>query len=74
MVGERAWIFAAGLALGIGATCFVKSGMGRKAAVAVAEKGLALKDRVATVAERAKETASDIMAEARYAREQKGDA
>ena len=71
---EKAWIFAAGVALGIGATCFVTSGMGRKAAVAVAEKGLALKDRVAGAAERAKEAASDVMAEARYAREQKANA
>ena len=74
MVSEKAWIFAAGVALGVGATCFVTSGMGRKTAVAVAERGLALKDCVASAAERAKEAASDIMAEARYVREQKADA
>lgn len=56
--------FAAGVAVGIGAVWFVKSGLGHKTAVAVAKKGLALKESVLSAAERAKETAQDIVAEA----------
>ena len=52
----------------------MKSEAGHKAAVAVAEKGMALKDRVLEATERVKEAASDIAAEARYSMEQKANA
>lgn len=57
--------FAAGVAVGLGAAWAVRSGLGRRAAVAVAAKGIALKDGVLAAAERTKETAQDIAAEAR---------
>ena len=71
---EKALVFAAGVIVGAGAVCFIRSESGRKAAVAVASKGLELKERVAGLAERVKEAADDVMAEARYANEQKPDA
>ena len=71
---EKMWMFIAGVAVGAGAVCFMKSEMGHKAAVAVAEKGMALRDRVLEATERAREAASDIVAEARYSMEQKANA
>ena len=68
---EKAFFFTAGLIAGVGAVCFVKSGKARKAAVAVASKGLELQERVAGMAERLKETVDDVMAEAKYVNEQK---
>ncbi len=62
-------IFGAGVALGVGATCAVKSRRGRKLAVALASKGLELKDRLACMADRMKESVEDIVAEARYVNE-----
>lgn len=66
-------IFGAGVALGVGATCAVKSRRGRKLAIALASKGLELKEHLACMADRMKESVEDIMAEARYANEH-GDA
>ena len=67
----KALFFAAGIGVGIGVACFVKSKMGKKAAVAVVSQGLKLKDCVASMAERAKEAADDVIAEAKYINEQK---
>ena len=66
-------IFGAGGALGVGATCAMKSRRGRNLAVALASKGLELKDRLTCMADRMKESVEDIVAEARYAHEH-GDA
>jgi hypothetical protein len=63
--------FAAGAVAGAGALCFVTSGKGKEAAVAVASKGLELRDRVAELAERVKESADDVIATAKYVNEQK---
>jgi hypothetical protein len=68
---EKAFYILVGVAVGAAGACFLKSGAGRKTAVALASKGLELKERVASAAERAKETASDIVAEARFANEKK---
>jgi hypothetical protein len=68
---EKAFYFLTGVAIGAAGVCFMKSETGRKAAVAIASKGLELKDRVAVIAERAKETADDIVAEAKYVNENK---
>jgi hypothetical protein len=67
-------LFAAGAVVGAGAAWLVTSGKGRKSAVAVISKGLELKERIASVAERAKETADDVIAEAKYINEQKAEA
>ncbi|MCR4817479.1 MAG: hypothetical protein K5841_00805 [Fretibacterium sp.] len=74
MDNDKMWAFLAGVVVGVGAVCFVKSEMGHRAAVAIAEKGMALKDRVLEATDRVKEAASDIAAEARYSRERKGNA
>ena len=66
-------IFGAGVALGVGATYALKSRRGKKLAVALASKGLELKDRLTCMADRMKESVEDIVAEARYAHEH-GDA
>ncbi len=68
----RLLIFGAGVALGVGATCAVKSKAGKKLAVALASKGLELKDRLACMADRMKESVEDIVAEARYVNEHGG--
>jgi hypothetical protein len=68
---ERALLFAAGVLVGAGAVCFIRSGAGKKAAVAVVSKGLELKNCVASMAGRVKETAEDVLAEAKYVNEQK---
>jgi hypothetical protein len=70
---EKALLFAAGAVFGIGTACFVKSRTGKKVAVAIAGKGLELKDCVAGMAERVKETVDDVMAEARCINEQKAN-
>ena len=62
-------IFGAGVALGAGAVCAVQSKMGKKFAVAVVGKGLELKERLAYMADRMKESVEDIVAEARYVNE-----
>lgn len=67
-ISPKTWAFAAGVVVGAGAVCFIKSGLGHKAAVAVAERGMALKDCIAGAAERVKESAEDIAAEARAQR------
>lgn len=67
---ERALIFAAGVAAGVGAYALVQSGAAKKAAVAVVSKGMCLRDKVAAAAERMKESAEDIVAEASYVNEQ----
>jgi hypothetical protein len=54
----------------MGAVCLAKSKLGRKAAVAVMSKGLQLKECVAGIAERTKETIDDVIAEAKDANEQ----
>lgn len=64
-ISGRAASFAAGVAVGIGASWFVRSGLGHRAAVSVTAKGMALKDGVLAAAERTKEAAQDIAAEAR---------
>jgi hypothetical protein len=69
-----ALFFAAGVAVGVGAVCFVKSKAGKKAAVAIVSKGLELKNCVASTAERVKETVEDVVAEAKYVNEQKANA
>ena len=68
---EKALFFAAGVGVGIGVACFVKSQAGKKTAVAIASQGLKLKDRVVSMAERAKEAVDDVIAEAKYVNEQK---
>jgi hypothetical protein len=67
---EKAILFGAGILAGRGAVCFAKSKLGRKAAVAVVSKGLQLKECVAGVAERTKETVDDVIAEAKNVNEQ----
>jgi hypothetical protein len=67
---ERAIFFGAGILAGMGAVCFAKSKLGRKAAVAVASEGLRLRECVAGLAERAKETVDDVIAEAKSVNEQ----
>ncbi|MDR1651079.1 MAG: DUF6110 family protein [Synergistaceae bacterium] len=67
MFNTKAWIFAAGVLAGAGAVCFVKSGAGRKTAVALTRKGLELRECVAKNLELAREAADDIAAEARQA-------
>ncbi|MDR2174416.1 MAG: DUF6110 family protein [Synergistaceae bacterium] len=71
---ERALLFAAGVIVGAGTVCFVRSKLGKKAAVAVVSKGLELRNCVAAVAERAKEAVEDVVAEAKYVAEQKTNA
>lgn len=66
----RLMFFGMGVALGVGATYAVKSRTGKKLAVALASKGLELKDRLACMADRMKESVEDIVAEARYVNEQ----
>lgn len=65
----RCLIFGAGVALGVAATCAVKSRTGKKLAVALTSKGLELKDKLACMADRMKESVEDIVAEARYVNE-----
>ena len=74
MDNGKMWAFIAGVAVGVGAVCFIRSEAGHKTAVAIAERGMALKDRVMEATERVKEAASDIAAEARYSMEQKANA
>jgi hypothetical protein len=68
---ERALFFTAGVVVGVGVVCFVKSKAGKKTAVAIASKGLELKNRVVSMTERVKEAVDDVMAEAKYVNEQK---
>lgn len=70
--GRGFFCLALGIALGVGAYVLIKNGMARKAAVAVATKGLDLKERVTEMAERVKESAEDVMAEARFVGNQDG--
>ncbi|MDR1137979.1 MAG: DUF6110 family protein [Synergistaceae bacterium] len=67
-------LFAAGAAVGAGAVWLVTSGNGKKSAVAIVSKGMELKERVAGMAERVKEAADDVVAEAKYINEQKAGA
>jgi hypothetical protein len=67
----KALFFTAGVVVGVGVVCFVKSKAGKKAAVAIVSKGLELKDRVVSMTERAKEAVDDVIAEAKYVNEQK---
>lgn len=66
----RLFIFGLGVAVGVGAVYAVKSKTSKKRAVALASKGLELKDRLACMADNVKESVEDIMAEARYVNEQ----
>jgi gas vesicle protein len=68
---EKLLWLAAGFLAGAGTVCFVRGQAGRKAAVAIASKGLELKERVEALTERVKETAEDVVAEAKYVNEQK---
>jgi hypothetical protein len=70
----KAFFFAAGVVVGAGVVCFVKSKAGKKAAVAIASKGLELKDCVVSATERLKEAVDDVVAEAKYVNEQKAQA
>lgn len=65
----RLLIFGAGVALGAGAVYAARSRTGKKFAVALASKGLELKERLACMADRMKESVEDIVAEARYINE-----
>jgi hypothetical protein len=67
---ERAILFGAGILAGMGVACFAKSKLGRKTAVAVANKGLQLRECVAGIVERTKETVDDVIAEAKNVNEQ----
>ena len=60
-------LVAAGVLLGAGAYALVKNGAAKKAAVKALAKGIELQEKVACVAEKAKETAADTLAEARAA-------
>jgi hypothetical protein len=66
---ERAIFLGAGILVGMGAVCFAKSKLGRKAAVAVVSKGLQLRECVGGIAERTKETVDDVIAEAKNVNE-----
>jgi hypothetical protein len=68
---ERAVFFGVGLLVGAGALCFVKSKKGHDAAVAIASKGLELGEKVTAAVERVRETAGDVLAEAKYLNGQK---
>ncbi|MDR1378620.1 MAG: YtxH domain-containing protein [Synergistaceae bacterium] len=70
---ERALFFIIGMTVGAGVVCFAKSKAGKKTAVAIVSKGLELKDRVASTAERVKEAVEDMVAEAKYVNEQKAN-
>ncbi|MDR1622406.1 MAG: DUF6110 family protein [Synergistaceae bacterium] len=70
----KALFFTAGVVVGVGVVCLVKSKAGKKAAVAVVSKGLELKNRVASMTERVKEAMDDVVAEAKYVNEQKAQA
>ena len=67
---EKTLLFAAGFVVGVGAVCFVRSAAGKKTAVAIAAKGMKLKECGAGTAERVKESFEDIVAEAKYVNEQ----
>jgi hypothetical protein len=67
---EKAILFGAGVLAGMGALCFAKSKLGRASAVAVVSKGLQLKECVAGIAMRTKETVGDVIAEAKSVNEQ----
>jgi hypothetical protein len=67
---EKAIIFGAGILVGVGAARFARSKLGRKAVVAAVSKGLQLKECVAELSERTKETVSDVIAEAKNVNEQ----
>jgi acetyltransferase-like isoleucine patch superfamily enzyme len=69
---ERAILIGAGALAGMGVVCFARSKLGRKAAVAVVSKGLRLRECVAGIAERTKETIDDVIAEAKSVNEQNG--
>lgn len=70
--GRLFW-FAIGAAAGAAALHLAQSGKAKKAAVAVAAKGLELKDRISASLERGKESLQDALAEARYVADQKKD-
>ncbi|MDR1471945.1 MAG: hypothetical protein LBS75_05425 [Synergistaceae bacterium] len=63
--------FLAGAAVGAGALLFVNSKAGKNLAVAVASKGLELRERAAAAAELLKERADDVVAEAKCLNERK---
>ena len=72
---DNKWLyFAAGIVVGAGAYALVQSGAARKAAVKIAGDGVELQEKVAAMAAQAKESAEDIVAEAKAARETAGAA
>lgn len=60
-------LVAAGVFLGVGAYALIKNGGAKKTAVKVLAKGMELQEKAARVAEKAKETVADTVAEARLA-------
>lgn len=64
---ERCLLVAAGVALGIGAYLMLKNGSAKRAAVKVLARGIELQDKAAELAEKAKESVSDAVAEAKCA-------
>ena len=61
------WVaFGVGVAAGIAAAAIIRTPAFKKACVAVAEKGLQLKQEAIAFAESIKEDAQDIVAEAAY--------
>ncbi|MDR1916885.1 MAG: DUF6110 family protein [Synergistaceae bacterium] len=70
---EKLLFFGAGFVVGVGAVYFINSKASKNLAVAIASKGLALKECAASGAERIKEKVDDVVAEAKYLNEQRKD-
>ena len=66
--GGKLFLFATGVVVGAGAYALIQNGTAKKAAVAVMSKGLELQEKVNEMAARAKESAEDIVAEAKASR------
>lgn len=67
---ERCLIFAAGIALGACAYAAVKNGKAKQAAVKAMARGIELQEKAAEAAEKAKESLSDMYAEAKNSLEE----
>lgn len=68
-VSRVVW-FSLGALAGAAALHLAQSGKAKKAAVALAAKGMELKDRISVALERGKESFEDTLAEARYMADQ----
>lgn len=68
-LGRFMW-FTLGALAGAAALHLAQTGKAKKAAVAVAAKGMELKDRISATLEKGKESLEDTLAEARYVADQ----